>query len=92
MSTQEEPWDHDRMCRIAWCLFNGDRKPKPMIAAMLGIQPGTLEAMLARGEQLSTSPLVTKAVPRAETRKMDADEEARRQEFRDRMRAARGAP
>lgn len=84
-----EVWEHDRMCRIAWCLVNGDRKPRPHVATLLGIKPGTLEAMLARGEQLSRSPLVEKPVSVAEVRKLDQAEDDRRREFRDRMRAAR---
>lgn len=90
--TEGEPrevWDHDRMCRIAWCMHNGDRKPRAEIARTLGVQAGMLEAMLARGEQLSRSPLVERAVPLADVRKLDQDEEARRQQFREQMRKAR---
>lgn len=88
-AASSEPWDHDRMCRAAWCRVHGDRAPRELVMREMGIKPGMLEAMLARGEQLSRSPLVERAVPPAEVRKLDQAEEQRRREFRERMHAAR---
>ena len=84
-----EVWSHDRMCRIAWCRVHGDRRPKAEVARELEVQLGTLEAMLARGQALSRSPL---ADAQKRTKVASPDEAARDhrnqvQEFRERMRS-----
>lgn len=52
-ATPAEPWDHDRMCRVAWCRVNGDKRPMAEVAAELGVSDSTLGAMLDRGRVLS---------------------------------------
>jgi hypothetical protein len=84
-----EVWSHDRMCRIAWCRVHGDRRPKAEVARELDVQLGTLEAMLARGQALSRSPL---ADEQKRAKVASPDEAARDhrnqvQEFRERMRS-----
>lgn len=48
-----EPWDHDRMCRVAWCRVNGDKRSREEVAAELGVSVTTLGTMLDRGRALS---------------------------------------
>lgn len=50
-------WSHDRMCRIAWCRVNSDRRPVAEVAQELGVSETTLKTMLDRGKLLSQSML-----------------------------------
>lgn len=92
----EDPmvWEHDRMCRIAWCRVNSDRRPVAEVAAELGVKVGTITAMLDRGRVLSESPIVKPAPGTpgpAQVEKAERDGQARVREFRERMRDDRAA-
>lgn len=83
-----ETWDHDRMCRAAWCRVHGDHRSPAEVARELRVSEITLGVMLDRGRVLSQSPLVDQ---KAKVPTPDAVEKAERagqdrtQEFRRRM-------
>lgn len=85
-----EPWDHDRMCRIAKCLVDGDKKSVAYVADLLGVSETTVGLMVPRGRVLSQSAVTT---PKGLTAKqVDATEKIerdRRAEFARQMREAR---
>lgn len=89
----KEAWEHDRMCRIAWCRTHGDRAPVELVAKELGVSETTLRIMVDRGRVLSTSPLLDGV--EKPTRKMvaeglgTAEEDERRKQFREMMRRAK---
>lgn len=91
-----ETWDEK--CRRAWCRFHGDKRSKREVAAEFGVKPGTLEAMLARWQVLSRSPLLGDSAERraAEERARVQDQQEQMRRFRERhaerrAAAARGA-
>lgn len=86
-----ETWDEK--CRRAWCRFHGDKRTKVEVAAELGVKAGTLEAMLARGQTLSQSPLLGGADARraAEDRVRLDDREEQLRRFRARYEERRAA-
>lgn len=47
-----EAWEHDRMCRIAWCRVQADGRSVAEVADELGVKEGTVTAMLDRGRVL----------------------------------------
>lgn len=79
-----EVWDHDRQCRVAWCRVSGDHRSEAEVAAELGVKPGTLTAMLARGEALCRSPIVEGRRPSL-TLSGPGDDAKERAEVRDRV-------
>lgn len=86
-----ETWDEK--CRRAWCRFHGDKRTKAEVAAEFGVKAGTLEAMLARGLELSRSPLLGDADTRraAEDRVRLDDREEQLRRFRARYEERRAA-
>lgn len=87
----QEAWEHDRMCRIAWCRVHGDHRSREEVARELGVSVTTLGTMLDRGRVLSASPIVPTSTvaptsPAAAQREERATEQ-RVQEWRGRMRA-----
>ncbi len=85
----EEAWDHDRMCRIAHCRVNADRRPIAEVARDLGVSETTLAIMVDRGRHLSEQSVAKKAKPMALVRAADRDEEQRRKDFAEQMRQHR---
>lgn len=80
----EEPWDHDRQCRVAWCRVHGDRVPVAAVAREMGVSEATLGAMLDRGRVLSQSAVVVHPPTKVESDRAQGD---RITEFRSRMRS-----
>lgn len=74
-------WEHDRMCQIATCRVDGDRRTIQEVARELDVSETTLGVMLARGRVLRSSP-ETKAKPALGLVTSDDEAKARRQEMR----------
>lgn len=91
--TEAEPWDHDRMCRVAWCRVQGDRQPAAVVARDLGVSETTLGVMLERGRTLSLSPMVEGKKKLGKKQIAEgmgyAAEDDRRKAFREQMARAR---
>ncbi len=85
---EQEPWDHDRQCRIAWCRVNGDRAPVAFVARELGVSETTLGVMLERGRAISVSPLL-EGKPRPKKPALVMSEDDLRAQFREQMARAR---
>lgn len=88
-----EPWDHDRQCRVAYCLVYGDRKPLQQVAELLGISETTLRVMLDRGRSLSAPATVSR--PRLSAKQaalQDRGEQERRNLFARQMRELKAVP
>jgi len=89
-----ETWDHDRMCRAAWCRVHGDHRSPAEVAREMGVSETTIGVMLDRGRVLSQSPLVdpdAKVALPATIEKAERDGEERAREFRRRMDSDRRA-
>lgn len=87
---ESEPWDHDRQCRVAYCLVRSDRRPLAEVAKTLGVSETTLGVMLDRGRTLSQSAYQPKARQSMKLVRAEAGaEQERREEFARKMREAR---
>lgn len=87
----EDPkvWDHDRMCRIAFCRVVKDHRSREHVARELGVSPTTIGVMIDRGREISRSPLLkpgAKPATIASAEKGEREQNERRLEFRERMR------
>lgn len=85
-------WEHDRMCQIAVCRVDGDRRSIAEVARELDVSEATLGVMLSRGRVLRAMPTVGDGKPRMGLVTAEDEAKARKQElkslesFRQRMR------
>jgi len=87
----DEPWDHDRQCRVAYCLHNGDRRTVAELAAFLEVSESTAHLMVERGRVLSQSAYVETLVVKAPgMRKAERDDKAAAERLREFREASRG--
>lgn len=87
-----EPWDHDRQCRVAYCLHKGDRRTVAEVAALLGVSETTVGVMVERGKVLSSSAYVEDVKAPRDWKRIERDEKGgaeRLREFREATRSGR---
>ena len=56
MTVEPEPWDHDRMCRVAASWVRTGEESLDSAARRLGVHVSTLKAMVDRGRVLTATP------------------------------------
>lgn len=76
-------WAYDRNALIATCRVFADRRPREVVADEMGVSMEQLEEFLVRGRQIRGEPPKRFAVVD------DREEDERRRQFREQMRAAR---
>ena len=81
----QEVWDHDRQCRIAYCRVVADRRSVQEIATELAVSVTTCKVMVERGRTLQVGPGLP--APDAKVFDTDAEQEKRREKFLADMRA-----
>lgn len=87
-----EPWDHDRQCRVAYCLHRGDRRTVAEVAALLDVSEATVGIMVERGKVLSSSAYVEDIKAPRDWKRIERDEKGgaeRLREFREATRSGR---
>ncbi len=85
-----EPWDHDRQCRVAYCLHHSDRRTTAQLADFFGVSESTAKLMVERGRVVSRSAYEESLGAAPNMKKVGRDEEAAKERLRRFRESTRG--